>query len=198
MSYCNVHVKKNRMSPGIHPFHFFANAFQYPDSSSLIEKGTQLLGSLSRDFGVPFHSMPHPALGELQVEYMRLFVNSPAGVAAPPYASYYRHDARLLFQEGMVEAEGFYREAALAPPEGPEPPDHISTELAFVGTLLDSGRDDILARFLESHVLRWYPAFHECLAAARPASWYMLLADVTGASLKRLHEEVLNEEKRLS
>ncbi|NDY43263.1 molecular chaperone TorD family protein [Dissulfurirhabdus thermomarina] len=175
---------------------FLGRAFQYPDAQVALH-GAWTLKKLARDLGLDLPDVPEISLEELQTEYTRLFINSPEGAAAPPYASIYRHRAGFLYQEGHDEALSYYREMGFEPVEGPEPGDHIGFELAFVGLLLEEGRLDLLERFLGGHLLKWYPELAARLLAARPHPFYAALAQVTDACLNRLLEEVVHEEKRV-
>ena len=181
-----------------HPFNFLANAFLYPEDISFFKNGLKVLEELAEllKVGSPVASIP--PLRELQEEYMRLFVNSPEGVVAPPYASFYRHGQRLLFQEGYDEAIAFYQEAGLQPVDRAEPADHISHELAFVGILLDAGELGILERFLDKHLLKWYPQFQNRLSKVSSARWYPWLGKITGNLLQKLDKEVFYEKKGFS
>ncbi len=122
----------------------------------------------------------------LAQEYMRLFVNTPEGVPAPPYASYYL--TGLLAQEPAKEALSFYTREGLFP-EGPEPADHLSYELAFVAHLLSQGKKEALGEFLGQHFWRWFPRFKMALSAAKPHPFYLSLAEITEEVLRTLEEE---------
>ena len=122
----------------------------------------------------------------LSQEYVRLFVNAPGGVPAPPYASYYL--TGLLAQEPAKEALSFYAWEGLFP-KGPEPADHLSYELAFVAHLLSQGRKDTLGEFMGQHFWRWFPRFKAALSAAKPHPFYLSLAEITEEVLRTLEEE---------
>ncbi len=169
---------------------FLAHGFRYPEEQHFIEKGWEVLKRLSSELKIPMVEFdPSVGLQFLQTEYVRLFINSPQGIAAPPYASYYISKGRLLFQEGADEALGFYREAGLEPVLRGEPPDHIATELAFAGHLLDSGNQPLLLRFISQHLMVWFPDFLERLLTASPAGWYSQLGRVTESIVKKIMEE---------
>lgn len=117
-------------------------------------------------------------------ERVRLLVNSPGGVAAPPYGSWWR-EGRLQGRTTFEVAE-FYRSEGLEPQPGAGPADFLGAELEFLHFLLQHQhaaavtRQPDLARhsrrrereFLDRHLLTWVPDF--CAAgrkAARDDFW---------------------------
>ncbi len=183
-------VIQHLMSGNGDAFRFLAHGFQYPEEQEFIEIGWEVLKGLSHDLDLPIGQFDTSTeLPVLQTEYVRLFINSPTGVVAPPYASHYISRSQLLFQEGADEALCFYREVGMEPESGIEPPDHIATELAFVSYLLDSGNSEHLLRFVSQHLMVWYPKFLDRLLSARPAEWYCQLGRVTGVMLKKIMQE---------
>jgi len=173
-----------------HPFYFLSAAFVYPEQDN-IKSISEVLNSLASDMGMD--NVPQDTLNipfeDLQAEYVRLFINSPGGVAAPPYASIYIHNSGLLLQQGHDQALAFYRKAGLEPVESNEYGDHLSHELAFVGRLFDKNDDELLCEFLEEHLLKWYPDFLQRLLAANPCPFYSLLGQVTDLCLKHMKEK---------
>ena len=191
---------ENRFVMDTQPFFFLAQAFLYPEKADLGPTARALM-SLAADCSLNVSdqtSLFDLPLEEMQAEYVRLFINAFEGGVAHPYASIYIQNMGILRQQGYDEAFSFYREAGLDPIENGESADHISHELTFVGMLLDSGADDILLRFLNNHLLRWYPLFLQRLQDARPSSFYSVLAQVTDLCLKQLKKEVVDEQKALS
>lgn len=74
------------------------------------------------------------SLETFQEEYVRLFVNSPEGVAAPPYASFYTEGR--LFGKAAREAQVYYERFRLSPKSTQaEPPDYIVYEMEFLSFL---------------------------------------------------------------
>ncbi len=179
-------------------FNFLAACFLYPEDektrhrlSTLLDLGQDLEVATSADNG------QLPALIELQTAYVHLFINGPAGVAAPPYASVYIRSSGLLRQQGFEEAIRFYHQAGLEPATS-EPGDHIASELAFIALLAEKEEEALLADFITTHLNRWYPAFANRLLQAEPIFPYKILAQVTGLCLQHLSKEVMHEQKTFS
>ncbi len=178
-----------------HPFYFLSAAFAYP---TVPEKQPQVAGaltSLAVDLGIAKDDadlsgdMPYE---ELQAEYVRLFVNAPGGVPAPPYASIYVQGCGFMMQEGHAQAMAFYRRAGLEPAAFDECGDHLRYELAFVGHLLDDEALPMLNEFLDEHLLQWFPDFLLRLNAAQPCPFYRLLGQVTEVCLNNIQREVVH------
>ncbi len=180
-----------------HPFNFLSKAFYYP-SEEIIRHGPRVINLLNKDLDCGIEDVPDIPATEFQAEYVRLFINSAGNTIVPPYASVYRHGAGLLYQQGYDEAVAYYREAGVEPIKGPEPPDHLAHELAFVGYLLETGQVSLLDSFLRRHLMKWFPLFSECLQKANPCNFYHGLNKITGACLNTLIEEVTNEETGIS
>ena len=137
------------------------------------------------------------ALTDQQAEYVRLFINGPGGVAAPPYASVYINNSGILLQQGYDQAVRFYRQAGLVV-ESMEPADHITNELAFVGMLLDQEEDHLLTNFVKKHLNLWLPSFFQQLLQSQPFVFYKVLAQVTDLCLQQLIKEVMHEQTTFS
>ncbi|MFP7756104.1 molecular chaperone [Thermodesulfobacteriota bacterium B35] len=176
-----------------HPFHFLSAAFSYPGQEDRLLPTATALTALAADLELQAPSaeelIPGP-LPELQAEYVRLFDNAPGGVPAPPWSSVYLGGSSVLMQQGHDQALAFYRQAGIEPTGGNEYADHLIHELAFVGILLDRDRLSLLARFLDRHLLRWYPPFHRRLQEADPCPFYSLLGRVTDLCLHHIAKEV--------
>ena len=134
--------------------------------------------------------LAHPRVG-IETEQVRLFVNAPGGVAAPPYASWYL-DGRLI-GPACEWAAGEYRGESLdVAADAGEPADFIATELEYLYFLCRHERaarltadraalDRVVraqARFLHEHLLRWMPAFLRRLRAAAPHPVFARVADL--------------------
>ncbi len=163
-------------------FLLLAHLWDYP-RRDLISKCQEILKNFLEE-------IPEGVLefnGELEPEYVRLFINAPDGVPAAPYASVQL--TGLMAQEPAQQALEFYRRAGLVP-QSSDPPDHLSTELAFVAHLLQQGELTLLKEFLEQHLLRWFPHFRRSLEKAGPHPFYQFLTDLTERALSNLKEEV--------
>lgn len=171
-----------------HPFYYLSTAFTYPEYCDSGPPVAALL-SLANDMGLK--DLPAPthqsfALKRLQAEYVRLFINAPGGVPAPPYASVYIRGKGILMQQGYAQAMAFYCKAGLEPTESNECEDHIGHELAFIGHLLDHDQFELLDEFLDAHVMAWYPLFLQHLLAADPGIFYQILGQVTELCIDHL------------
>jgi len=171
-----------------HPFYFLSTAFTYPEHPDLTPPLEALL-ALAMDMGLedlqPESTDTFP-LKYLQAEYVRLFINSPGGVPAPPYASIYIQNRGILMQEGHEQAMSFYKRAGLEPVKSSECEDHLAHELAFIGRLLDNDQAELLDEFISEHLLFWYPIFLQRLLAAQPCQFYMILGQVTDLCIKHI------------
>lgn len=171
-----------------HPFYFLSSAFTYPEYREPRPPVAVLL-SLAHDLGLtglPLETHESFALQQLQAEYVRLFVNAPGGVPAPPYASVYIQGKGILKQQGYEQAMAFYGRAGLEPAETSECEDHIGHELAFIGHLLDHGQFELLDEFVAGHVMAWSPHFFQRLKTADPAYFYLILGQVAELCINHL------------
>ncbi len=127
------------------------------------------------------------ALKELEVEYTRLFITAYPRIPAPPYASIYLEDDRLVWGNSTVEALEIYREAGLKVSDDfRDVPDHIAAELEFVSYLISSelkakekGDDDRLSKmlsiqdcFLADHLLKWASSFFDIVIESTGPTFY--------------------------
>ena len=125
----------------------------------------------------------------LEAERVRLFVNAPGGVPAPPYASWWMEST--LAGETSREVERFYGEEGLRGEPGAGPPDYLPALLEFLHFLLQhqvaarrTGQN-VLERsgrarereFLERFLTPWLPAFcAAAMQATREPFWRQSLA----------------------
>jgi TorA maturation chaperone TorD len=140
----------------------------------LIPPGTAVAGDGKRRAG-------------LESERVRLLVNAPGGVAAPPYGSWWTEGC--LQGRTTAEVADFYRGEGLEPQPGSGPADFLGAELEFLHFLLQHQHAAAVTRqpeleghsrrreraFLEAHVLTWIPGF--CAAgreATRDPVWLAL------------------------
>ncbi len=131
---------------------------------------------------------------EAQADAVRLLVTNPAGVPAPPYASWYLDGCLLGPTTRWVEAE--YASAGLdVAADAGEPADYLGAELEYLFflsrhehaarivadlTALSSVRDRE-RRFHDQHFSRWVPAFISAVRGATPAPVLKFTADVLEA-----------------
>ncbi len=179
-------------------FYLLADCFYYPPPDPRESKIWSVLPTIAQKLRLNIPDLDNLSQDLLRSEYTRLFISAPYGPPAPPYASVYLSPEGILYQKGYDEAQKFYSQAGLEPQEGPEPADHLAFELAFIGRLLEEDRWDILAAFLQKHLLRWYPLFLNRLLAAKPHPYFAFLARLTGEVLQNLSEEVCHEKEGFS
>jgi TorA maturation chaperone TorD len=106
-----------------------------------------------------------------EAERVRLFVNAPGGVPAPPYGSWWLEET--LQGRSTEEVAAFYRQEGLQSSGGAGPADYLPAELEFLHFLLQHQRAARVTRsesleqqgreserqFLERFLLPWLPAF---------------------------------------
>ena len=148
------------------------------------------------------------ALRELEVEYTRLFITAYPRIPAPPYASIYLENDRLVWGNTTVEALETYREAGLKVSDDfRDVPDHIAAELEFVSYLISSqleakekGNNErhsemssIQERFLVDHLLKWSISFFDIVIESTGAIFYRessaLARNLMKAEMSRLSME---------
>jgi TorA maturation chaperone TorD len=125
----------------------------------------------------------------LAEDYNGLFAG-PGHLSAPPWESVYLSKEKLLFGEAESSVRGSYRSFGLAADTSSEPADHITLELAFMARLCTLAIAEQLRfaeilsgqqAFLEEHLLRWVPAWADCITLnARTEFWRGLSAVTRG------------------
>lgn len=125
----------------------------------------------------------------LNVEMTGL-LEGPGAPAAPPYASYYLNNGRLMGPEA-VAVRRFYAQWQAIPDLGISiPPDHIALEFGFLAYLAqraaeaesEDERQAALAasyEFLTRHVRPWLPRFLQALEGAAKDEFFRALAAFT-------------------
>ncbi|MFV0423577.1 TorD/DmsD family molecular chaperone [Oleidesulfovibrio sp.] len=126
----------------------------------------------------------------IQTDFVRLFVNDKAGVAAPPYESLYPSDEHvhasrmmgppaLAMQKRLAEA-GLERAVS-----SNEPADHLCIQLEYLYYQLSRGWNDAdmtalqaAASFARGTMLPWFGRFRRSLAAADDKGFYTVAADL--------------------
>jgi TorA maturation chaperone TorD len=123
------------------------------------------------------------AQAQAQADHVRLFLNAPGGVAAPPYASWYL-DGQLMGPATTWAARAYASQGLEAEPGAREPADYIGAELEFMYFLVRhemaarrTGDGEALraslasqARFVREHLAHWLPAFIERIRAHQPGA----------------------------
>lgn len=133
---------------------------------------------------------------DAQADAVRVLVTNPAGVPAPPYASWYLDGCLLGPATRWVEAE--YAGAGLdLAPHADEPADYLGAELEYLFFLSRHEQaaravadPDALAsvrarerRFHDQHFSRWVPAFIAAVRDANPGDVLKFTADLLEAFL---------------
>ncbi len=169
-----------------------ASGFSYPDKENTSKAFLQAVGQVAESLGIVY-DVSALDQDELREAYTLLFINEPSGRWAPPFSSVYIGGHGLLMAEGREQAKSFYEEAGLSLSTCGEPEDYLPVELDFVARLVDLENKGLLLRFLNEHLLKWFPCFHRRLKAIGPHPYYMLLADMTSSLLNLIHQEVIDE-----
>ena len=128
---------------------------------------------------------PEEALGELAVEFCRLFVG-PRG-HMPPVESVALGEGRF-WGDSTVAALAFYQSSGVAAPDDFRLlPDHVSVELDFVAMLETQGRREEARAFARGHLLRWLPAFVRHIDERAALAFYRVWAVGLLELLNRLY-----------
>ncbi len=126
-------------------------------------------------------------LGEAHV---RLFVSAPGKVPAPPYASAYTGDGRLMGPPALAMAERLDRAGLTLDKNSNEPADHLCLELEYLAELVEksAGANDSeglaeAASFAREEVLPWVGRFRQALAQADPPAQWTAAGALLAATL---------------
>jgi TorA maturation chaperone TorD len=131
---------------------------------------------------------------DVAAEHVRLFVNAPGGVAAPPYAGWYL-DGALGGASSAHVADAYARQCLEVAEDAGQPADYIATELEFLHLLcrhqlaarttndtpaLEAARE-AEAAFLLGHFCRWVPRFASAIRDAAPGPVFGSVAELLAA-----------------
>lgn len=140
------------------------------------------------------------ALGDLRVDWTRLFAGGGLAPIAPWESVYYTEE-RTLFSESTLDVRAWYRRFGLEPANlHHEPDDHIGLELLFIAHLarlglaaLEEGDKEALERaiqgqrdFCRQHLLVWAPTWSEQMVMLAHTDFYRGLALVVRGALAEL------------
>jgi TorA-specific chaperone len=134
----------------------------------------------------------------LEQDYVRLFINSVDGIAAPLYASCYGsgsstgENAALMGPPAIEMKERFDSKGLSLGDQIHEPPDHLSIELEYLYFLLNKGWSDgdpalidEAVSFAAETMLPWVTRFHERIAPVETdCRFYQLIAAVLCSILR--------------
>jgi TorA-specific chaperone len=120
---------------------------------------------------------------DLEAIYVRLFISSRGGIAAPLYQSCYEYENAPLMGASAVDMQQRFASKGLSLTEDMnEPPDHLSIELEYLYFLLEAGWDQDNQAFLDEAVsfsadtlMPWLTQFSERLSADTSSQFYSLM-----------------------
>jgi TorA-specific chaperone len=131
---------------------------------------------------------------ELETAYVRLFVNTLGGVAAPLYHSVYQGEGLTMGPPAQEMARRLAQAGLSLPPEVPEPADHLAVELEYLILLLEQGwqQEDPAAlaeaaEFAGGFMLPWLVKLAERLAGETECPFYPQAVRLTQGLLSFLH-----------
>jgi TorA-specific chaperone len=138
----------------------------------------------------------------LEQSYVRLFINSLDGIAAPLYASCYAfgnapgQDAALMGPPAAMMKERFDSKGLSLGEHIHEPPDHLSIELEYLYFLLDKGWSDGDTALIDEAVsfagetmLPWVTRFQERIAPVETeCRFYQLITAILCSILRFIGE----------
>ncbi|SES27279.1 TorD/DmsD family molecular chaperone [Salipaludibacillus aurantiacus] len=176
--------------------------FPFQDSNPLLQKGCMLAAEAMESYD----SRRKQDFEDLHWDYTRMFVG-PYELPAPPWASAYSGDGRLLFQNETQQIRKAYAKYGFQLKNfGSEAEDHIGYELDFMyrltketASLLEREefgkaqsciRDQII--FIEQHLFSWIPSFRKEMETAAHMPFYKGVAAVLEGALQ-LDRLLLNE-----
>ena len=208
--------------PSSHLYTALAQAFQKPEAASDQDEEDALIQLLRRTALALNAQTLRPAverltdaleidqcqaehaLRTLEIEYNRLFVG-PGWPQAPPYESFYRDSWGALMGPSARHVERRYAEAGLAlAPDHRDLPDHVATELGFMGYLAmqeanakGAERQTWLERertFVRDHLSVWLPCFCRRVQEAGQHAFYIALAELTVTFVDLETQRLLNQQ----
>ncbi|TQV81777.1 molecular chaperone TorD [Denitrobaculum tricleocarpae] len=125
---------------------------------------------------------------ELSVRFASLFLGAGGKRSAPPYESVYSNDSNLLYQKQTAQTQAALSAFGLSVSDlFPEPPDHISVQLAFMAHLARRAGQAASSRhlqeeyevqrvFLATRLLSWIEKFLDHCVNADPDGFYTTAA----------------------
>jgi TorA-specific chaperone len=138
----------------------------------------------------------------LEEAYVRLFINSRDGIAAPPYASCYIDDrasdenAPLMGPPAVLMKKRFESKGLSLSQTMHEPPDHLSIELEYLYFLLKKGWSDddpaLLAEavsFAGETMLPWVTILRDRIADEKRCRFYPLITTAAVSILAYLSRQ---------
>jgi TorA-specific chaperone len=124
----------------------------------------------------------------MESEYVRIFINTKGGVAAPLYHSVYQAGSSGLMGPAARDMARRISESGLAIGAEGEPADHLCVEIEYLSRLLAGGGPGIpepamgFARVMSE----WIPDFRDAVKRSDPPAAYGLAADALVAVIDHL------------
>ena len=116
---------------------------------------------------------------ELSYEYADIFLNAGPNPVTP-YESVHATGEPVVMQKSVFDVRAAYRKADVHKSDDyKDLDDYISVELEFVRHLLEKGKVDDAADFLNNHLMNWIPTFHAALYGATVLDFYKGLSAFT-------------------
>lgn len=187
--------------------------YTYPLSAELLHRLLEVEPDTTSRFGdrlaalqatLADRSLDADRVAELNVEMTRL-LEGPGLTPAPPYASFYLHDGRLMGPMAADARMSYLAWEIIPDTTGRIPDDHIALELGFLAHLAqlaaetddDQRRDAALRdsqRFVEEQLSTWLGKFLKDLHDAAHDPFFRELARLTEAAIttdrRRLGEDL--------
>ncbi len=172
-------------------YRFLALGMKYPDKawfnagfmSNLVallseagfETESAELSSLVLQGTAPDQPLSGEVIDALQIEFTRLFINTPAGCPAPPYGSVYLESDRSLQGTTTEKVRLYYRKHGFDISDSSIVPDEISVELEFLGLLAAREEFDSEGDFLNEFFRPWFVTFRDMVLKEARHPYYPAL-----------------------
>ncbi len=129
---------------------------------------------------------------DLEEIYVRLFISTRGGIAAPLYQSCYEYENAQLMGVAAGDMQKRFESKGLALAESMnEPPDHLSIELEYLYFLLETGWAgenleflDEAVSFTADNLIPWLTQFYDKLAVEAAGRFYALITSLLISILK--------------
>lgn len=152
-------------------FQVTASLYQSPREAFQDDLQSHRLGHVLRELAEML-DMPCPAfqaldLATLQTRYVALFLSHPAGIVAPPYATYALDGC--LFGPSMRDLETFFLKHGFSLQDSwRDMPDHIALLAEAASLLLDNDQKEVALELIERFLVPWFNRYADAVAAAEP------------------------------
>lgn len=159
-------------------------------------EGDEAAAALARAIDALGEPVAADALEELAADYAAIFLNHALG--ASPCESVWIDPDGLAWQEPMFQVRAYYRKVGLRVPNWRlRADDHLVVQLHFVEILMGhiGERDAMheLARFLDEHLLRWFPRFAQRVAGRCATRFYSAAVRLAALAIDDLRDALAEE-----